>query len=472
MQFLTGASLRLARTEPALLSSVVAGLIGAGFVLSTFYPGYMPYDAAFQYWQARTGNLSTQHPPLMALTWMLTDVFIPGPGGLFLLQIGLYWSGLVLLSLSLTDKAVWRVVFILGVGLWPYNLLLLPHLWKDAGVLIGFLLAIGCLLRYERTYRLWWLAGTISCTLYASLLRHNAFPAILPLFWVCAGGLTEQLPRAFQRLRRQVRVGLFTLLCVLPLVMSFLINSLPQVTRTPIWPILPLWDLAAISVRVDTMLLPHFTVGPDLTVTELRQVVKPWQGAILFVKSSVYAGFTNDPGFGDPYTKKQQRDIILAWLQALWTYPQAYLAHRWEVTQALYGLRTYPDQVQWQIHPGFEPGMVRFKDNPPFQANQGYLHTRIVPLLIPAVHSWLCDGWVYVLGAFVIGGLALRCRQRLEGKFTLICVSSGLLYTFALGVIVISAEMRYHSWLVMATLLGAVFAISGTVSKRQSEHQQ
>ena len=472
MQFLTGAFLRLAGAEPKLLSSVLAGLIGAGFVLGTFYPGYMPYDAASQYWQARTGNLSTQHPPLMALTWMLTDLLIPGPGGLFLLQVGLYWSGLVFLSLSLTDKTVWRVAFILVVGLWPYHLLQLSHLLKDVGVLIGFLLAIGCLLRYERTRRLWWLVGALSCTLYASLLRHNAFPATLPLFWAGAGSITEQMQIALHHRQRQVKVGIFTLLCVLPLSVGFLINSLPNVTRVALGPVLQLWDLAAISTRVDTMLLPHFTVGPDLTVRELRQVVKPWNGAILFVESRVYAGFNNDPGFGDPYTKEQQQDIFLAWLRALWTYPQAYMAHRWEVTQALYGIRTYPDQVQWQVHPGFEPGIMRFKDNPPFQANQGYLNTRIVPILVPLVHSWFCDGWVYVLGAFVIGGITLRCRQRIEGKLALLCASSGLLYTLALPVIAPAADMRFHSWLVMATLLGTVFAIIGTMSQQKSESQQ
>ena len=427
----------------------------------------MPYDAAFQYWQARTGHLSTQHPPLMALTWMLTDLFIPGPGGLFLLQVGLYWSGLVLLSCSLTDKTVWRVAFILVVGLWPYHLLLLAHLLKDVGVLIGFLLAIGCLLRYERTRRLWWLVGTLSCTLYASLLRHNAFPATLPLFWACAGGIAEQMQIALPSLHRHVKVGMFALLCILPLSAGFCINSLPNVTRIALGPVLQLWDLAAISTRVDTMLLPRFTVGPDLTVRELRQVVKP-QSAILFVESSVYAGFTNDPGFGDPYTKEQQRAIFLAWLQALWTYPQAYMAHRWEVTQALYGLRTHPDQVQWQVH----LGIMRFKDNPQFQANRGYLNTKIVPILVPLTHSWFCDGGVYVLGAFIIGGVALRCRQQLEGKLALLCVSSGLLYTLALPFIALAAEMRYHSWLVTATLLGAVFVISGTMGKRRSENQQ
>ena len=101
VQFLTGASLRLAGAEPKFLNSVVVGLIGAGFVLGTFYPGYMPYDAAFQYWQARTGDLSTQHPPLMALTWMLTDLLIPlfRPHGQNRMESGLH-SGRRLVALS------------------------------------------------------------------------------------------------------------------------------------------------------------------------------------------------------------------------------------------------------------------------------------------------------------------------------------------------------------------------------------
>ena len=55
------------RVDNLLLGGAAA--MGLALTLYAWYPGYMTFDAAYQYWQVRHFEFTTHHPPLMALIW-------------------------------------------------------------------------------------------------------------------------------------------------------------------------------------------------------------------------------------------------------------------------------------------------------------------------------------------------------------------------------------------------------------------
>ena len=84
----------------ARLAPWLAALAGWALVLWVFWPGYMSWDSAYQWWQARHDQFDSVHPPLLAMIWQLTDRVVEGPGGMFALQCALeqHFSGNVALE--------------------------------------------------------------------------------------------------------------------------------------------------------------------------------------------------------------------------------------------------------------------------------------------------------------------------------------------------------------------------------------
>ncbi|HEX6834383.1 MAG TPA: hypothetical protein VF132_12680, partial [Rudaea sp.] len=65
------------------------------------YPGAMPFDAAYQWWQARGGTTSNVHGVGMLWLWRALDSIVTGPGALFVVQTAAFWCGLALIVLEI-----------------------------------------------------------------------------------------------------------------------------------------------------------------------------------------------------------------------------------------------------------------------------------------------------------------------------------------------------------------------------------
>lgn len=75
-----------------------AAALAAAFRSAVFYPGYLSFDAAEQWRQARAFALNHLHPPLPAPLRHVLDRLWPGSGGMFAGQTLLDWGGLALLA--------------------------------------------------------------------------------------------------------------------------------------------------------------------------------------------------------------------------------------------------------------------------------------------------------------------------------------------------------------------------------------
>jgi len=63
------------------------------FSLALYFPGFMSFDSAYQYWQARSGHFSNLSPVAMTALWRAVDAGWPSPAALLTLHLAAFWLG-------------------------------------------------------------------------------------------------------------------------------------------------------------------------------------------------------------------------------------------------------------------------------------------------------------------------------------------------------------------------------------------
>ena len=189
-----------------------------------------------------------------------------GPGGMLALQVALLWSALALFASALRLPAWGRALVVLFLGLWPPLLAMQPHVWKDLWTLAGFAWALALLARDLGSPHRGWRAGAVLALVFACAFRHNAITGALPLLaWIAW--------REWPGRRLRVTVATFVLAAGLHLAVA-LANLAPGARDTPAWPVIAMWDIAAVSIAQDRVLFPPDWVEPGLTVQDLRQSLR------------------------------------------------------------------------------------------------------------------------------------------------------------------------------------------------------
>ncbi len=419
----------------------LAAALGLALTLGVFWPGYLSWDSAYQWWQARTGELDPTHPPVMVRLWQMSRMVLPDPGGMLALQAAVWWGALAAFSSALGGSAVRRVLRVLALGFWPPLFALLPHLWKDIWMIGLFTLAVACLARDLRAPGRRWRVAALLALVLACAFRFNALPGALPLLaWI---GWRE-FPG------RRVAATLATLggTAVVWLVGAAL-NYMPGQRPVPVWPVVAMWDIAAVSIAQDRLLFPPEWVSDDLTVADLRRDFQPYVNVPSFESGQLRLNLYYD------YTPSQFADLRVAWLGLARAFPRDYFAHRLEVSAYLLGLRqdAQPDGLVLQ------PGVVAFRDNPALATHTGALHSALLPRLARAVDTPLFAPWPYLLLAVaLLLSAAMPSRRRgLPGLAAAVSASS-LGRALPLVLLAPSSDFRYLGWCVMAALLAALLA--------------
>jgi hypothetical protein len=426
------------------LAPWLAALLGLAVALGVFWPGYMSWDSAYQWWQARNNSFDSVHPPLMAMIWQLTDRVVPGPGGMFALQATLLWSALAMFAAALPLRPTARVAVVLGLGFWPPLFALLPHVWKDLWTLAGFAWALALLAQDLRAPHRGWRFGALLALAFACAFRHNAITGALPLvLWI---GWREAV--ASPRLTPRARFGGTMLLTAAMMAAVMGLASLPatdgRVKHTErVWSVVTLWDAAAVSLAEGALVYPPELMDPTLTLDELRGKF------VDYSNTSVYETGKLRHSFDGPYTPAQREALdALAWSLPREHAP-AYFAHRWRLTQLLLGWdrAALPDGLVLM------PGLHQYNDNPPVAPQSSAVHARVLAALQSLVDTPLFAGWIYLLacvGVMAVG-IARMARDPRAGLAAAVAASS-LAYALPLALVSGSAEFRYLAWPVLATL--------------------
>ena len=427
------------------LAPWLAALLGLSVALGVFWPGYMSWDSAYQWWQARHDAFDSVHPPLMAMVWQLSDRVVEGPGGMFALQAVGLWSALAMFAAALPMRPALRFAVVLGLGFWPPLFALLPHVWKDLWTLAGFAWALALLAHDLRAPHRGWRFGALLALAFACAFRHNAITGALPLLaWIGWRELTLRRPKApwpGQALR-SVLIG--AVLAVPVWVLAALPSLDARVKHTEkVWSVVTLWDAAAVSLAEGALVYPPELVDPTLTLDELRGKF------VDYSNTSVYETGKLRHSFDGPYTPAQREALdALAWSLPR-DHAPAYFAHRWRLAQLLLGWdrAALPDGLVLM------PGRHAYDDNPPVAPQSAALHARVLAALQAMVDTPLFAGWIYLLvcvGVMLAG--ARRMARHPPAGLAAAVAASSLAYALPLALASGSAEFRYLAWPVLATL--------------------
>lgn len=423
----------------------LAALAGLALTLLAFWPGYLSWDSAWQWQQARTGVLDPAHPPVMVRLWQLSRLALPDPGGMLLLQAAAWWAALAAFAQALGGPGWRRAATVLAIGAWPPLLGLLPHLWKDVWMMALFAAAVALLaLEWRRPGRGLRVAALLAIA-GAVAFRLNALPAALPLLaWLA----WRQWPGRGRALAATAA------LAIAVQGLATLANLAPGARATPVWPVVAMWDLAAVSIAEDELLFPPDWVEPGLDVADLRRDFSPYVNVPSFASGQLRLNFYFD------YTPAQFAELRAAWLALPLEHPRAYFSHRATVTAYLLGL--HPGQ-----HPDYlvlQPTIVPLGDNPAVAPPSGTLHDALQPRLDALVDTPLFAPWAYLLLAAGVAAFALRRRAPGDGLVLAVAASS---WTLALPLVLLapSSDFRYLGWSVAAALLAFALALAPAAAR-------
>lgn len=421
----------------------LAGAFGFAVTLAAFWPGYLSFDSAYQWWQARHGAYSSVHPPLLSIAWSVSERLHSGPGPLFATFALLHWLAFTWIASRLAMPMPWRIGALWLAGFWPPLFALLAHVWKDVAVMTLFGLGVAMLACGSRRRLV--LASAALCFVLGAAMRHNAITALPPLlFWMAWVAMPAGTRRPWLR---ALGIALGASLLVFGLARAP--EHAPGVERIPSWPAVAAWDLAAVSVREQRVLLPReILFVPEDPLPLLAEHYTPSSNVPTLVSGGVRSNFLF------PYAEPVSRDLRARWLALPFEYPGSYFEHRLAVSARLFGLVEDPLAAQQVLM----PGVVAYQDNPPLAPRADALNRRVQGALQALVPSLLFDGWVYLLMAGALFVFAL-CRRDARHRLAAATALSGICYALPLVIATGSVEFRYLSWLVAATLLATLLCL-------------
>jgi hypothetical protein len=441
------------RGLPVLL---ILALLAWAATMLIWAPGLISTDAGNQLAQARSLQLSDDHPVMMALIWHVTDRVLPGPIGLLLLVSGMYWAGLALFFSALEGPFVARVIGLLAVGFFPPGFINMPVICKDSMMQAGLVAAIGFLVLPKARWRAvpYALAGVMF--IIAIGVRHNGATAVWPFIALplLALPVLSRKPRWLRLLAASVA----SLLLTFALTVGVDRSLRPLSKKTDFWQLIPVFDLAGMSVRTGELLVEPETgvLAPGLGLDHIRSFYQSSYVNRLYYCMRV-AKKRCVPLFRRTQDPKQLAALKDNWLRAIVAHPAAYLEHRLAVFDAMIGLE------------GGAPGAFYYTGKPhhalakpypprPMTAKTYDWFDRQVPTL------WFRP-WLYLVLGVALFPLTLWHYLRRGAALPLLFVLSGLSYMLGLFITTGSAPYRYTVWTTFSVVLALVTLLTPLLSK-------
>ena len=434
------------RPRPEALRT--AAVIAAGLVLVCVYsfPGYMAYDSWEQLEQARAGQLTDWHPPLMSALWGVLDHVVRGPLLMLLLQCGLFLGGLyALLRRWMSERRA--AIATLVIFVFPPSLTMMGVVLKDS-LMAGALLC-GCagLTSKQRGAQV----ASLAAFLLAAGLRHNAISVVVPLIAVLSPWPATKGP--------WVRGAVGAAIALALTGSAVLINrGLTDVETHPFHQSVAPMDI------VGTL-----TWAPDLTDDEVRALMPgvkfaPASGLQAHARriydvNKWWGAHTrgDERLFDDPTTPELRAGITDAWWRMIKTYPGAYLSGRLDMMRELIGFTS----VRWTpvYEARNEEAMLRNTGQPPANRNvvQRWLAKRMLKLGYTSV---IFRPYLYLILA--LGLIVIFRRDRVM----LALLVSGFTYLGMLLVVSPAPDFRYIHWTIIVAMIAVAVRFLGVQSAR------
>jgi hypothetical protein len=432
-----------------LVPAALALLISIAMTIA-FWPGVGTWEVLQFSQQQSLPVMNDWKSPFVAVLYWLSDDFFNSTGPILFVQQVLFWTGLALLTMNTFSSHRGQVIFFLAVAVLPPLWITEIMLWKEAWTLSFLSLSIGAIFAHLRTgRRLYAVAATLSAILLTAT-RHNAVLLTFPTFFVVARSIADQASLALRKYRRMIFITAFVILMLMALGFSWVVN-IKGIQRCHIWHQALLWDLAAISISEEQMLIPDTfrKAGDAGSLENIRYYFTPYNSDPLFFSKRAPLKLYGTAWSG--CDEQLPLDMLLkSWLDTVLNNPGAYLRHRFIY---LIHLLNFPDVSQdrfgkayYRIDSEFTPRANRselfklLRTNPIYEA---------LALGIPI------RGGIYPI-VFLLSVIVLSRKSAIENIYLWVLWLAGLAYFASFLVIGSGALMRYLT--VYAVLGPAILA--------------
>ncbi|MEX1133646.1 MAG: hypothetical protein WED83_02245 [Acidimicrobiia bacterium] len=429
---------------------VRAAIAGALVTILVFYPGYMSNDSFTQLKQAQTGMTSDNHPVLLVFVWMASQWVAYGPFVMLLAQSALFWSGLYLLSGVVARQDTRLRLLTIAIGFFPPVAGLLGTIWKDIW-LTGFLLWAAYFAARFVEERTWPTAlGAAVSALMAVSMRHNGVAAIVPLtIAVAATALRPAIGGWRPILRNLSQIFVGTLLALALFGISTIFASAVADTKGYFWQVLADYDLAAISVRTDNLVVPSTRLKEGAGLDEVTNVYT--ERSLLPLYRPLCEENTSEcqPVFRRSTSSIELHKLRSTWIREIAANPGIYLAHRWDVFSEVIGATDNPVWAPYYTQ-RYAQDLEIATPASPFNNAVG----RIMARLSTTPIYWV---WLYGLVLIAVAGLTVvRLSQKRSSRasfITMMVAMSGLLYLASYLPLAPSPDFRYSHWTILSSLV-------------------
>lgn len=427
----------------------------ASHVFLHFTPGALSQDSFSILAQARAGIFEDGHPPLMAAIWRVIDKLLPGSIGVLLLNLGLFYGGLLLIfRWALPRYKGWVLPAFLVAGMFPPVLGILGAIWIDITMAGFFLLALGIFLIgstcASKGQRATLYFATLLCTFLGIAIRHNAAAAGAPLITFFLFQIIRSKGSLLTRVIAAMIGGL--LVTVLLFLGARQVSSILTDVPRHLWRVAAVYDIAGTSHQENVYLF-YPDVIKDNSLDNVRTLYSPRSLAPLFLGQQIHALPEHQMAEAKPLqlnlsnTSLDER-LSSNWMSVIFEHPAAYLRHRYNVFTSL--ITRSPWGLWAPVFDAVYPNDLGIAERPVRRSvyfdwsKWLVLHT---PLFIPL--SYLILNGVALLPTLLLG-------LRLQNQPLLVAAAlygSGLAHMAGLFLTAASADFRYSHWLITATVL-------------------
>lgn len=451
---------RSASTRRLSFCLLALALAMATLVFLHFSPGAMSFDSLHILAQARSGVFEDGHPPLLAAIWRLVDRVVPGPAGMLVLNLALFYGGLLLIFRWAAHRYGYVVCpFFVALGLSPPVVGILGVIWIDITMAGFFLGSIGVFLAgyasTSRRTRLLSLLLAVALATLALAVRHNgvtgAFP-LLALFLLHQGRVRAPLPRFI------MAIGAAAGITLLLFVGTRMLSNWAVDSPRHLWRVGALYDIVGVSYQERTYLFYPDVVG-DNSLENVYKLYSPRSFTPLVVGEQIHAlpGQVRHKGerfnLAEANPELNQR-LLANWWDVIASHPRGYLTHRYAVFDSL--ISRSPYGLWAPVFDTIDPNQLGVparttRDSPYFDAVKSLAMQSLV--FVPG--AYLVVSLLAVLPTLVFG-----LRRRNDALLLAAALyGSGLVHMIGLFFLAASADFRYSHWMIVTTTLGSVLVL-------------
>jgi hypothetical protein len=452
-------SLPLLRTK--LDSGILFWLLSAfcvGIVYASWFPGVFTLDEQDMVSQTISGVFHDWHSPLLVRLWQVTGTIKIGPAIPYFIACAVaIFCAAALLRLILPFKPAASIALLCFIFS-PPVFVSLGLVTKDLFFADSMMLAVLLMSRFARSPTVLQAIFYFPILYIPVFIRLDAIFALIPVFlWFFTSlGKSISLPILKNPGAAKVLLSTLVIFAILsgPLLVST-VNRFPLHAR-PVHSeqIFMLFDLTAISVQTNTMLVPKSRLRTETNpLSVLRARLSPSAADTL-----VWGPDANNLIYSPD---ADHSELHQAWLNALRKYPLQYLRTRGEYAARFFGIRNDVDWLRGQFS-GDESMVQRLPEQGWLRA-QSHLQAFYASLSLgPGWSHYAYLPWVWMLVG-VASWLTWSLRSYLRSptlSFQIVTTlgTSAILHNFFMCIVSAEAVARYHTW--SRIVFGMLFAIA------------